>query len=842
MKSFGSVMNRAGNVVNSGLNHSGNPVSQSSNQQLSESSEILYDAKHNYIKSEDANVQMVMGAARVPNNYAVINRQETTFATEDSGKWDRNIIDQMNWYNYSGGVALNSFDNYEEGENNKKNIEAGKEGLPLEYFRQADMEPVVHSLFSPYFGINQRVGIVDDVPYAAQADWSNNKNDWGDCSISTLVRLSRQKRGLLGQNRYKYADFMFCKELGLPNNRLITLRRFSSPCGDTVGSIQSTDTTVSVASYKPAKSKSPEYTGKKKKVKQYNNNSHLTPIGVMCCYFDGNDNKLESILKYSFKSTYKEMNSKIERQDSQEDASQSIMGSFVNSMSGNYAQHVINGTAGTNNLFGLIGGYMSGKGGLFGMMGRAMAKPGFYHGNGALYKVDANKIYEPKNTIQSVDYYEGKLQFTHEFTLTFSYVMRAYDNINTKSAFLDLLHNILRVTYNTGKFWGGARQLNGPQPNPSGWNKANAFIDKTWDKLGSGIVNFLQGGFDMQSILGALGNLVNGAIDVAKKIVSGVQQNGVGGTILSAFQSVNDKYHITDQMKAKLKDSLGRPAIYAWDSLLSGDNTGMWHVTIGNPLRPIASFGNLEVTNTEIQHCGALGIDDFPTELKVIVSLKHARPRDATDIGKMYTKGASALLKPHIRSNPSKIYKIYDTFDQAENTRRQEIIEEQNKIDEQMYKAMAVTRLQPTTQAPTTASKTKDSNNDNKSAQPTTASKTKDDNNNKDNKDKKDKKDNNNSSDNKGTKTNNNSNSTKSNKTKSSDGSTTTQAPATTPQPDGPLSTWTTILDDTFSDKSHVQSLTQTVKNAVFEDYIGGLEYIGEFDWNRMKANMDELA
>ena len=111
-----------------------------------------------------------MAGARVPSNYEVINKVETTFESEDTSKWDRNILDQMNWYNFNGGVALNSFDNYEEGSDNQKKIESGKAGESLEYYKQADVEPVIHSLFSPYFGINQRVGIVDNVPYVARAD------------------------------------------------------------------------------------------------------------------------------------------------------------------------------------------------------------------------------------------------------------------------------------------------------------------------------------------------------------------------------------------------------------------------------------------------------------------------------------------------------------------------------------------------------------------------------------------------------------------------------------------------------------------------------------------------
>ena len=49
------------------------------------------------------------------------------------------------------------------------------------------------------------------------------------------------------------------------------------------------------------------------------------------------------------------------------------------------------------------------------------------------------------------------------------------------------------------------------------------------------------------------------------------------------------------------------------------------------------------MTNAKITHSGPLGFDDFPTDLHVSVSLKHAMSRDATEISKMYTKGQNGI-------------------------------------------------------------------------------------------------------------------------------------------------------------------------------------------------------
>ena len=54
-------------------------------------------------------------------------------------------------------------------------------------------------------------------------------------------------------------------------------------------------------------------------------------------------------------------------------------------------------------------------------------------------------------------------------------------------------------------------------------------------------------------------------------------------------------------------------------------------------------MGNLIITGASVQHYGPLGIDDFPTGLKVTVNLKHAKSRDSLEIGKMYTMGSTGL-------------------------------------------------------------------------------------------------------------------------------------------------------------------------------------------------------
>lgn len=776
MKSFGSTMDRAGSSLgslfenqNTGLwkTKKNNFLGKISNSISKSIAGSLLKTANSKLSAAGINETVPYNTARDPvtiykdnkainieNVNSINERAEVTKAVtglamgsfaNDTGKFDQTVLDQMNWYNFSAGAALNIYDQYQ----------TSGEGAPMRY---AEVQKVVHSLFNPYYGIDAKYGMGPHQYIAAQTNPNISKdNDPNDCTISKLVKLSKQRYSILGQARYKYADFMFCKELGMPNNHLITLRRYASPVGDRIHGPEVVD-----PSYQLEKSNK---TGKA--LKFWNNNVMPSDVGHLCCYFGGEDNKLEDILKYSFKQTYKNMNSTFDMIESKEDDRPSPLGKLINSSSKGYNKLMAIGVSGGNNA---ITSWFSKTP----VVGKYFGAQGWYNSNSAMYHRDANKIYEPKNTIQEIDYYEGKLQFTHEFSIVFSYKMRSFDNISPKAAMLDLIGNITRTCYSRGTFWGGRRQINGAQPNASGWNKANAFIDNTWDKLGSGLSAFLTGNFDFNSLISSISGLATDIINGAKKVAGDIASGGVKGVgtkINNLLTTLNKKTGIGGALKGALKNYLGRPQSYALDSLLTGGNTGVWHLTIGNPLKPIITIGNLEVTNTEVQHLGPLGIDDFPTELKVTISFKHARPRDAVDIEKMYMFGDRSFYKTHVRSNPGKIYTIF-----TDNNIDKDVVADDNYAAamSDAVKKQAEADQQTATQA---ANSKKDGNSDN-------------------------------------------SNNESKNQVK--------QQPVAEPMYQG---------GQTQEEQKAYAASVSSQKDG--ED---GLDYIGEFDVYRMKANMNELA
>jgi len=95
------------------------------------------------------------------------------------------------------------------------------------------------------------------------------------------------------------------------------------------------------------------------------------------------------------------------------------------------------------------------------------------------------------------------------------------------------------------------------------------------------------------------------------------------------------------------------------NALLTGESTGQWHLTVGNPLNPMAVIGNLICTKTQVSFKGGLGVDDFPEILEVEVSLKPGRPRDKGEIESMFNSGRGRFYL--VPAGGSDINKVRDS-------------------------------------------------------------------------------------------------------------------------------------------------------------------------------------
>lgn len=373
---------------------------------------------------------------------------------------------------------------------------------------------------------------------------------------------------------YDYTDFLYNSYYGwIPNNHLITLRRFPVPVNDKA--------TV------PGQDETKEF---------------LFPIAKATTYIgESAGNKISELLSFAFKMNWETISADV----------QSIQGNEKGADDGPFS--------GVAKVLGVI----SGEAGYDSISGWDPQRAKFDPYTDGMY---ANRVYGPVNAITNTYKRSRGLELEHTMNIKFQYSLKSIGGINPKAAMLDILSNILSLTYNNADFWGGAiRYFQDKQAYPflgakkgmDSWYNGDVtgYIDALGDQFSDSLSN-------LGSILTDLFSNPGQAMQTLKNLAT------KGGQIGMA---------IHQQKKGQ------RPNILGFKALLTGDPVGEWHVIIGNPFNPIAMIGNLIVTNTKITFSDQLGIDDFPEDMFVDITLQHGRPRDKGDLESIFNRGGGRL-------------------------------------------------------------------------------------------------------------------------------------------------------------------------------------------------------
>ena len=425
------------------------------------------------------------------------------------------------------------------------------------------------------------------------------------CSVKELVQASSE--GILGRETYSYSDFMYCKHLGkVSNNYMITLRRFPLPVDDFIGA-EGVEISDRIAS----------------------SSKNASCIGCMVTWLGVSGNEMSNILKYNFKMPFKEETAGEQDMKGSADENQTMLNSMFSIFDQKYREQYQAGYAGEAANAALGKAFN-----MFGVKQDLLGNPPYKDIAGFR---DGLKVYGPIDSIRStyIRSDEG-LTFEHNITLTFEYELRSYNGVNPRQAMLDLISNILNVTYTTGSFWGGGYK-------GFAAHQSNIFANLNIFKARGGFTNF-----------------IDAFAEDLNDLSSGIRQkygDGKGGfnfkTILQTLNSIGG------MIMSGMLNKFGRPQKVMYNSLLSPAPIGFWHVTIGNPRHPIMSIGNMVITDVSVEHSGPLGLDDFPTGLKVTVSLTRGKPRDLRDIEKLYMQGNNRIYS-------SMGPKVFDMYKNAE--------------------------------------------------------------------------------------------------------------------------------------------------------------------------------
>jgi len=236
----------------------------------------------------------------------------------------------------------------------------------------------------------------------------------------------------------------------------------------------------------------------------------------------------------------------------------------------------------------------------------------------------ANFVIGPVNVVKDTTIRDTGLKFTNEMKVAFEYELKSLSYVNPKIAMIDIISNMLTMTTNNAQFFGGGHRYYGS----SGY-VASQFGD---------IKKLKQGDFS-----GYIGSVVQD-VETGFKGLFGTSDGGFdANSVLDGLKNVG-KTLLGNMLGGFLKDNVGAVSgTQATKTFISGEPTGNWHLTVGNPLNPIVMMGNMICDNATMTMGAGLGYDDFPMEVKFELDLKHGKPRDKGDIENMFNAGRGRI-------------------------------------------------------------------------------------------------------------------------------------------------------------------------------------------------------
>jgi len=463
---------------------------------------------------------------------------------------------------------------------------------PDEFAVAVGMNQIVpRSIFNRYALFNFRGmygGLTGGEVFNGFFDQPNNPIMGGEAARNlSIAKLMEYFNENYPRISYTAQDFLYCKYYKkIPVNHLITLRRFPTHVNDNIFDLK-----LDVA-------------GKDPKTPRAASNVDATQTaGVTAVTYMGEQagNKLDDILTMSYGLNYKEVKSEMED---------------ISSGDGGYTSQP---------FYSKMGGVGRATADAFkGISSRQKFAAQNMSTGDKLGTTYANFVIGPVNVIDSTQIRDRGMKFSNDLKLNFEYELKSLNYVNPKIAMIDIISNMLTMTYNNGQFFGGGQRYYG---------SAGAVASQFGD-----INKLKQGDFS-----GYIGSVVTDVETGFKNVFGGGTgefnlENGIEGLLKVG------KTMLGNMLGGFLSDNVGAVSgTQASKALISAEPTGDWHVTVGNPLNPIVTMGNMYCDNSTMTLGHGLGYDDFPMEVKFEIDLKHGKPRDKGDIENMFNAGRGRI-------------------------------------------------------------------------------------------------------------------------------------------------------------------------------------------------------
>ncbi len=441
---------------------------------------------------------------------------------------------------------------------------------------------------------------------------------------------------------YYWKDFLYCKYYGtIPNNYMVTLRRFPTPMLDNLSVPDVVKNRLDGAA---------------------------KPVAQAVTWFGGNTgNSLSNILTFS---TGIEWESRTQENIKEQMAM--AQGLFQSGPFKWFGSGIKSLGEGVENTFDVLGAIVDAT-----IAGtdpnetttRNLRTKGLRDRAKEQGGVMGEYIWTPVDVVKETYVRTTGLTFNwSQINVVFEYELASVGEVNSKAAMLDILGNLLAIGTNYGNFLtpdirfkydypivafpGGQKGLETYYQDPLAWfikfgkeisSIANPGVGgSTADSDAPTTIGDVEG--VRQQLVQILKNTSSGKGDFMQELKTLAKNFGPGlGRVL--------RLAVTQEFLENFQAPI---------SLLSGAPIGEWHLTVGNPCNPIAMIGNLICKDVKIEFSENLGPDDFPTGIKATFTLEHGRHRERGEIESIFNRGDGRLYQSTLETAASS--QSYDSF------------------------------------------------------------------------------------------------------------------------------------------------------------------------------------
>lgn len=437
--------------------------------------------------------------------------------------------------------------------------------------------------FSPFpVGNSDDSGNVQKIGGAAE----NHNDSVYDISVQGIIDYTSQYDSM----KLNYRDFAYLKDVGVyPNNRLIVARRFASPVGNDLTALA----------------------------------KGTTPMATLVSYV-----KDENFLDISFGEKWVEADPTFKE----------ILNDIGKDL-----------TSGNSDNDTALGDVMAGGAGVVplpgfteGLQYLVMNKMGLTDNNGIGNHPlgNPNLIREAmrRKTVAAENTDSG-LDFSTSITMKIEYEQKFISGLDPTLVYLDLIQNVLTFATSdsifqfNGNFSAGAKEFVQNLISGEGGKVLQAIAQFT-----SALVSAVT------EVLDFLVNQEQDQKDKASKEQEAQGDNKQGQNADGTTDSGDDKpsllENLAERVKTILSTTIGtivskyKMRILGVINALTGSPSGPWHITIGNPKRPIFCSGDMimDQSGVKVTFGKTLAFNDLPASFTVDVTFKNARSLGAQEI------------------------------------------------------------------------------------------------------------------------------------------------------------------------------------------------------------------